>query len=345
VRVAPLTRPVGAPSLDFLVIGAAKAGTTALFHLLRTHPRLCLPEDKELPYFVAPEHTYYGSAAEFYADAFGECEPGQLCGTATPQYLYGALLGPRAQGLDRAESAETTIPSRIRDAYPETRLIAILRDPVARARSHHRMSAMRGFERRPFARAIDELLEPAALTASRAHPTETNGYVVLGEYGRLLGGFLDVFGRDRLLVLFQDELERDPGAVCEKAFSFLGVDPGFRPPNLGRRYHEGGSRRRIAWLDLTSWQLAAGRSARLKRLWGRLPRSRRMRVLKRYERASRRLFFWNRVPVDPRQDPDPVSPETLAALRAHYREDEERLRGLLGTDPPWAAPPAATERR
>jgi hypothetical protein len=331
--------------IDFFVVGAAKAGTTALFQLIRTHPQLCLPEDKELPYFVAPRHSYYSSPAEFYADALGHCEEGQLRGTVTPQYLYGALLGPQAQGLGRAESSEKTIPSRIRTAYPEARLIAILRDPVARARSHHRMSTMRGFERRRFDRAIDELLEPGALAGSRAHPTETNGYVVLGEYGRLLGGYFDVFEREQLLVLCQDELERDPAAVCAKVFSFLGVDPGFRPPNLGRRYHEGGSRRRLAWLDLTSWQLAAGRSTVLKRFWQRLPRSLRMRVLRRYNRASQRLFFWNRVPVDAAADPDPVSVETLAALRSHYREDEETLRGLLGTDPPWAAPPAAARRR
>ena len=57
------------------------------------------------------------------------------------------------------------IPDRIRDAYPEAKLIAILRDPVARARSYHRMSRMRGHERRSFDLAIEQLLEPDALAA------------------------------------------------------------------------------------------------------------------------------------------------------------------------------------
>ncbi len=335
MRVATLTRRVGAPTLDFFVVGAAKAGTTALFHLLRTHPELCLPEGKELPYFVTPKHPYYESAAEFFADAFERRGEGQLCGTVSPQYLYGALLGPdRAAGA--SDSPETAIPGRIHDAYPGAKLIAILRDPVARARSHHRMSVMRGIEQRTFDAAIEELLEPGALAESRLRPDETNGYVVLGEYGRLLGGYLDVFPREQLLVLFQGDLERGPAAVCGTIFAFLGVDPGFRPPNLGSRYHDGGSHRRFAWLDLTSWQRAARRSARLSGLWQRLPRSARRRALKRFNLVSRRLFLWNRVPVDTEAEPDTPSAETLTRLRAHYREDEARLRELLGTPPPWA---------
>jgi len=328
----------GAPTLDFFVVGAAKAGTTALFHLLETHPGLCLPEGKELPYFVVPEHAYYESSAEFFADAFRHRGDGQLCGTVTPQYLYGALLGPDSERIPLPPGeSEAAIPSRIHDAYPEAKLIAILRDPLTRARSHHRMSTMRGFESRSFDAAIDELLDPDALAESRAKPNEVNGYVVLGEYARLLHGYLDVFPREQLLVLFQDQLERDPAAVCATVFGFLGVDAGFRPPNLGRRYHDGGARRRFAWLDLTRWQQAARRSTTLKRAWRGLPSSLRLRFLTRYTLTSRRLLFWNRVPVEAGSDPDPPNPETLVRLRAHYEEDEARLQEQLGATPPWAA--------
>lgn len=300
-------------------------------------PSFCLPEGKELPYFVVPKHAYYDSPAEFFADAFERRGEEQLCGTVTPQYLYGALLGPE-RAAEAPSSPETVIPRRIHDAYPDAKLIAILRDPSARARSHHRMSVMRGIEDRPFDVAIDELLEPGALAESRARPDETNGYVVLGEYGRLLQGYFDVFPREHLLVLFQDELERDPTAVCAAVFAFLGVDPGFRPPNLGRRYHDGGTHRRFAWLDLTTWQRAARRSAALRGLWQRAPSSLRLGTLKRFNLAARRLFLWNRVPVDTAAEPDPPSAETLAGLRAHYREDEQRLQELLGAAPPWAEP-------
>lgn len=327
----------GAPGLDFVVIGAAKAGTTALFHLLRTHPQLCLPEGKELPYFVAPKHTYYESPETFFADAFGPRAPGRLYGTATPQYLYGALLGADAERVTAPPGeSETLVPRRIRDAYPEAKLIAILRDPVSRARSHHRMSTMRGFEQRPFDRAIEELLTPDALRKSRARPSEINGYVVLGEYGRLLRGYLEVFPREQLLVLSHEDLDDDPAAVCRQVFAFLGVDPEFTPPNLGRRYHEGGTRRRFAWMDVASWQSTVRRSGGLRRAWQLLPRRLRLGALRRFNRVERRLFFWNRVPVEPTREPDPPE-KTLARLCEHYREDRAQLEQLLRPAPPPAA--------
>jgi Sulfotransferase family len=329
-------RARGAPVLDFVVIGAAKGGTTALFNLLRTHPQLYLPESKELPYFAVPRHDYYSSPAEFFADAFRRRGDGQLSGTVTPQYLYGALLGPRPEGAEAAGPSETIIPNRIRNAYPDARLIAILRDPVARARSYHRMSRMREHERRPFDLAIEQLLEPDALAASRARPRVNNSYVVLGEYARLLQGYLDVFPREQLLVLFHEDLERDPAAACEEVFGFLGVDRGFRPPNLGTRYNEGASSRRFDWLDLTRWQRAAARSTTLRGLWRRVPLSLRRRILDWFKVAVWRLFLWNRVPTQNAEPgSDPAGAETLARLRDHYREDEQRLRELLGVTPPW----------
>jgi Sulfotransferase domain len=325
-----------APGLDFFVVGAAKAGTTALFNLLRAHPGLYLPEGKELPYFAAPRHEYYASPEEYFAEALRGRRPGQAFGTVTPQYLFGALLGGPAEQVEPGDS-ERVIPSRIRDAYPEAKLIAILRDPVARARSQHRMLALRERERRPFEAAIEQQLRPAALAAARARPgAMEDSYVVLGEYGRLLAGYLDVFPRERLLVLFHEELERDPAAVCERAFAFLGVDPGFRPPNLGRRYNEGAGRRRFAWLDPIEWQRAAARSAALRGLWRRLPRSARRLVLRRFDLAAWRLFLWNRAPAGAAPaGPEAASGETAAKLRAHYREDGLLLRELLGAAPPW----------
>jgi hypothetical protein len=330
------------PSLDFAVIGAAKAGTTALFSLLQAHPELHLPPGKELPYFASPSHSYYDSATEFYAEAFRDSGPAQLCGTVTPQYLFGALLGPPGERDAAPGAAERIIPSRIHDAYPEARLIAVLRDPAARAYSQYRMLALRDRDGRTFDAAVAEQLQPEALAAARAQPGAMHeSYVVLGEYGRLLQGYFDVFEREQLLVLFHDELERDPAAVCERAFAFLGVDPGFRPPDLGRRHNEGASDRRFAWLDPTRWQRAAARSATLKRLWQRAPRASRRRILEKFDLASWRLFLWNRVPADAGPGPGPAGPATLERLRAHYREDGRRLRELLGGAPPWEAREAA----
>jgi hypothetical protein len=256
-------------------------------------------------------------------------------------------MGGPAEQASSPEAAEREIPSRIRGACPEARLIAILRDPVARARSQYRMLRLKEREHRSFDAAIEEQLRPQALAESRARPDAMHeSYVVLGEYGRLLAGYLDVFPREQLLVLFHEDLERDPAAVCRRAFAFLGVDPSFRPPNLGRRYNEGAGRRRLSWLDPVEWQRATARSAALRGIWRTLPRSSRRLVLRRFDRAAWRLFLWNRAADGgARPEPGSAGEETLARLRAHYRKDGQRLSTLLGASPPWHEPVPAGSRQ
>ena len=86
---------------------------------------------------------------------------------------------------------------------------------------------------RSFDQAIDELLQPDALERASREIHEITGYVVFGEYGRILSGYLDVFGESSYSVLFTAELEADPHSALSSIFEFLGVDPEFVPDNLG----------------------------------------------------------------------------------------------------------------
>ena len=167
--------------LDFIVIGAQKSGTTSLFRHLIQHPEISLPPGKERPYFSHDEVYARGWGAYMRSltrhDAFAD--PVRSWGTVTPQYMVGGLY--QSNG-DAAESYdERTVPLRINETLPSVHLIAILRDPVERALSHHRMLAMRGLERRSFDDAIGDLLHPDALDKSRRRPQERTGYIHVGE--------------------------------------------------------------------------------------------------------------------------------------------------------------------
>ena len=76
--------------LDFLGIGAQKAGTTSLHEYLRTHPELFLPEAKEQPFFTRDE-AYLEGWDRFADVAFHGAPPGRLCGKITPHYLAGPV--------------------------------------------------------------------------------------------------------------------------------------------------------------------------------------------------------------------------------------------------------------
>lgn len=224
--------------LDFLVIGAQKSATTTLWHLLRDHPQLALPFEKEAPLFTDDARMALG--LEAYIEAhFPGVEDGVLRGTITPQYMTG-VTGPNMTGFPIEE-----VVRRIAEWIPEVKLIAILREPIERAVSHHRMSARRGIERRPLGRALAEQLSPVALEAARNKPTETNGYLAWGEYGRILTAFRGKFPSEQFLVLFTDDLERDPGATLGRIFEFVGVQAAWRPQDLHLQRFKGSDTARI----------------------------------------------------------------------------------------------------
>src|SRR5450755_2650628 len=183
-----------APVLDFVVIGAQKGGTTTLFEHLRGHPELCLPADKEAPFFNRPE-LYSKGVGQLFSTYFPRPLPtGRLLGTVTPQYMCIAGCA-----------------ERLADAFPACALVALLRDPVDRAYSHYRMAQRRGQETRTFDDAIAAMLSgPDALAAARASTALGGTYVAWGEYGRVLGEYLERFERERVLITYTSDLERDP---------------------------------------------------------------------------------------------------------------------------------------
>lgn len=324
-------------ALDFIIIGAQKAGTTSLFEHLRQHPGLSLPPGKEAPFF-SHESAYARGWDDYMRKTFALADPAAKWGTATPQYMVGGLWEQPNPSSGEEAYDERTVPLRIRERLPDVRLIAILRDPVERARSHHRMSTMNEIEKRPFEQAIGELLRSGALEQARREPQEVTGYVAWGEYGRILAGYFDVFPSEQILVLFTDELERKPELVLRRIHEFVGVRADFVPDNLGARYRVGGSERRFAALGtdapLNPWtmQRALGGKAPARRLWHALPESGRRRIDSAFGRLSYRMDLWNRRTEADSADADRA---VLERLRAHYEQDTRALAALLGADPPW----------
>ena len=203
---------------DFLVIGAPKAGTTALHAVLSEHPGLYLSAIKEPKFFLTdgPPPTKGGPGDTLtyrehvwrradYKALFAPAPPGTLRGESTPLYLY-----------DRAAMR------RIRDTLPAARLIVIVRDPVERAHSNwtHLWSA--GLEPiADFVRACgEEERRIAAGWASFWH------YIGLGRYGEQLAYLFTLFPREQVLVLRYRRLVDEPAQTLDRICAFLGVETG-----------------------------------------------------------------------------------------------------------------------
>jgi hypothetical protein len=299
-------------ALDFVVIGAQKGGTTTLFEHLRHHPRLCLPADKEAPFFNRPE-LYTRGVDQLFTTYFPQPLPtDRLLGTVTPQYMCIAGCA-----------------DRLADAFPDARLVAILRDPVERAFSHYRMAVRRGQETRSFDDAIAAMLAgPEALEVARASSGLGETYVAWSEYGRVLDTYLARFGREQVLVTYTSDLERDPAAVIGAVCGFLAV-PVVLPDGLGERFHVGGSRRRFPNVQRRLRRSPIGWA------WKRLPQGTRSRLFIRFD-------HWNVRRDAPAGEAGGQgarwSAATEARLRDHFAADEDALALRRGLALPWRGP-------
>lgn len=193
--------------VGFLVAGAQKAGTTALFDYLRDVPGLELPAVKEAHFFDDEESVAW--AAPDYAPYHALFrDEARLWGEATPIYLYW----PNAL-------------ERIRAYNPGMKLILLFRDPVQRAWSHWKMEYARGNETEPFDWCIRE--GRARMARAAPHPGfhRVYSYVERGFYGRQLADVLHLFPRRQLLLLSSGALEDDPTGTMRAICAFLGVPP------------------------------------------------------------------------------------------------------------------------
>ena len=200
------------PLPDFLVIGAQKAGTTALYAYLRWHPGITGPSWKEVSFF----DRHWARGEGWYRGQFPLRSEGNLVGEASPSYLFHPLA-----------------PERARAVVPNAKLVALLRDPVDRAYSQYQHEVALGREPLSFEDALDaedertrgevERLVADPRAFSRAWWDHT--YAARGLYAEQLERWLAVFPREQLLVVSTDELGERPAETYASILAFLGAAP------------------------------------------------------------------------------------------------------------------------
>jgi hypothetical protein len=124
------------------------------------------------------------------------------------------------------------VPGRVAEVSPDVRLIAVLRNPIDRALSQYRLEVKHGYEdARTFEEALDRETdrlhgeEGRLLEDDRyvSHAHLHYSYVLRGHYMRQLERWLDIFPRDRLLVLVSEDIFSDPHGQSRRVFDFLEV--------------------------------------------------------------------------------------------------------------------------
>jgi hypothetical protein len=206
---------------DFIIIGAAKAGTTSLYGWLSGHPYVSPATTKEVHYFdynFDRGEDWYRThfPLERDRDAF-EREHGRpfLTGEASPSYV-----------------SHYWAPQRIAAMLPDVKLIMLLRNPVDRAYSQFRMSQREGEEKLDsFEEAL--AIEDERLDGERARsladprynswPIGCWSYQMRSRYAEQLERWLSLFPRERFLFVDSEELSAQPERALQRVYDFLGL--------------------------------------------------------------------------------------------------------------------------
>lgn len=204
---------------DFIIIGAQRCGTTSLYEYLVQHPGIVPPLYKEVRYFsdrwrLGP--LYYRACFPTRGQMRRAARPGPaMTFEASPQYIFSPVA-----------------LRRVHRALPGVKLVAILRDPVDRAVSHHRFVSNGGRETLSFEQAIDA--EPRRLARRPGESDDdyysrpdvlTHSYLARGRYAEQLRVVVDIFGRDRLHVMCFETLVRESSDHFGQLLAFLGLAP------------------------------------------------------------------------------------------------------------------------
>lgn len=216
---------------NFLIIGAAKSGTTSLYRYLGQHPQIYMSPAKEPNFFalegekpdfrgpgdreaLGPSVTEIGAYRGLFDGGSGE----QAVGEASPMYLYSQKA-----------------PERIERHVPDAKLVALLRNPVERAYSAFLHLLRDGVE--PFDDFDRALREEA--TRRRMNYAPHWFYEDGGFYYAQLSRYFGRFDGSNIRVYLYEDLSRDPVGLLQDIFGFLGVDGGF-VPDVSVRHNVGG---------------------------------------------------------------------------------------------------------
>jgi hypothetical protein len=287
---------------NFLIIGAAKAGSTSLHYILDQHPEIYMCPMKEPSFFWA-----YNRKIELIGPGAEVMKHRYVDNLIDYRRLFDGVTYEKAIGESSVRYlSDLDAPIKIKEFIPDGKLIAILRQPAERAFSsfiHYRRDGMEPCEH--FIDAIKQ--EKQGLRDNWTF----GRYLNEGFYFQALNRYLDYFDRSQLYITLMEDFQTDPKIILSNIFGFLAVDQKFSPDTSHRHNPSGIIRNpllRFLWIN----------SNRL-RSWIRpiFP-----------ERLSHRVFeLLVRNVEKPAFDPG-----FRAELTNFYRKDIEKLQELLQRD-------------
>ena len=210
------TEPLKKIFPSFAIIGTMKSGSTSLYQYLLQHNQVLPLARKELDYWS----WRYARSQDWFLSHFPPVPVSRefIAGDASPTYFQHDLA-----------------PQRMLAAYPNFKVIVVLRNPVDRTISHHYHNARRASDLRPLDIAITQQIE--AIQNNSYDPRRLDNAVASSLYVSHLQRWQRYFPPDRILTILSDDLFAYPQQVLDQVFQFLGLQtqviPDLSPRNMG----------------------------------------------------------------------------------------------------------------
>ena len=291
---------------EFLLIGAARSGTSAIANFLSQHPKIRFTHPKETHFFAFANRSVHfsGPGDDVLINSVSITSPVE----------FQKSLGPRKEGVARGEGSVSTLYyheqsiDHIRMYAPDAKLIAILRHPVERAFSSFQYMRSKGLEPlEDFELALKE--EASRIEVGWHHIWH---YKKMGIYSESVRHFVDTFPPENLLFLFYDDFAENAAEVTREVFRFIGVDDSFQVQTAIQVNRSGVPRNRVLGV-----------------LISRLIRARRFReTLKRILPWQVRELLRNAALSESQ-----LPAEVRSRLQSYYAEDVAALADVLGSVP------------
>jgi hypothetical protein len=178
----------------FLIIGAAKCGTTSLYHQLNQHPQVYLPAVKEPTFFSEHGVGTWDKGLDWYRNLFANAGDNQISGEASTSYTKAPWYGDAA--------------AKIHQTVPDVKLIYMVRDPVDQIISHY-----------------EHMLFAEQVSGNLTQNLMNNDFLIkVANYKKQIALYAELFPRNQILVLVMEHYVKNNSETFNLICDFLGID-------------------------------------------------------------------------------------------------------------------------
>jgi len=293
---------------DFLIVGAAKSGTSSLHSYLSKHPDIYMPKKRKELYFwhVATnsnrsiiDHDGEGNIPtrlDEYLEYFDDAQEGQIMGEACPSYLYF-----RDHVLQNLQLHHTN--------WKNVKIIIILREPVSRIVSQYRFVCKKRLD--PEFLSFSDSLKVEAGRVKRNELLPDLFYTEVSKYAEQVEFYQKNF--NNVHVCLYDELKENPRSLLDNLCNFLEVD-GSKLPEFDFEVVNSSSGAKKLKHPLIVQK--ARRVGRLSLFW--LPERFKVSLREKFEGAL--------------SEPVVIPDNEVTQLNRSFRTEIEKLQQVLGKD-------------